>query len=404
MRVVFFSFYYPPDLSAGSFRAISLAEALEKKLNNADEIHVISTYPNRYANHQINTKKVKSFEDWGILKIHRIPVPVHSGGMFSQIKTFTVFAFSAYKLSKELKPDFIIGTTSRLMTGILTYLSSNIQNRKYFIDLRDIFSESISDLFMQRNKFFGKLLKEFFFFIERKVLVKASGVNIVSEGFIEYFSSYGIDTSNWTFFPNGIDKEFLGFNSSSKILKKKIITIVYAGNIGKGQGLETIIPETAKRLGNAYQFLVIGDGSSAHLLLKAVKRESLTNVVLYPPVSRPELIKFYRKADILFLHLNDISAFKRVLPSKIFEYGVMKKPILAGLSGYSAKFLNNNISSATIFNPGDSEAASSAIRNISLADSPSESDITKFVNMYSREIIMNQMAEHLRDHIYKSYE
>ena len=31
MKIVFFSFYYPPDLSAGSFRAVALSEALDKK-------------------------------------------------------------------------------------------------------------------------------------------------------------------------------------------------------------------------------------------------------------------------------------------------------------------------------------------------------------------------------------
>ena len=51
IKVVFFSFYYPPDLSAGSFRSISLAQELSKKLSSNDEIHIITTHPNRYASH-----------------------------------------------------------------------------------------------------------------------------------------------------------------------------------------------------------------------------------------------------------------------------------------------------------------------------------------------------------------
>ena len=30
MKIVFFSFYFPPDLSAGSFRSVALSKALEK--------------------------------------------------------------------------------------------------------------------------------------------------------------------------------------------------------------------------------------------------------------------------------------------------------------------------------------------------------------------------------------
>mgnify|MGYP000389056443 CR=1 FL=1 len=132
MKIVFFTFYYPPDLSAGSFRAIALAKALEKKLSNVDELHVITTHPNRYVNHQIDDVVVDVESD-GKLFIHRIVVPSHQSGMIAQMRTFAVFAFSAYQLSKNLKPDFLIGTTSRLMTGVLTSIVARVQKRKYFI-------------------------------------------------------------------------------------------------------------------------------------------------------------------------------------------------------------------------------------------------------------------------------
>ena len=45
--------------------------------------------------------------------------------------------------------------------------------------------------------------------------------------------------------------------------------------------------------------------------------------------------------DVLFLHLNDYSAFRKVIPSKIFEYAATGKPIVAGVSGYAAEFLRH---------------------------------------------------------------
>ena len=55
------------------------------------------------------------------------------------------------------------------------------------------------------------------------------------------------------------------------------------------------------------------------------------------------LLEYYKNADILFLHLKNIAAFKRVLPSKVFEYGALGKPIVAGVSGYSANFIKQNL-------------------------------------------------------------
>ena len=82
----------------------------------------------------------------------------------------------------------------------------------------------------------------------------AAGVNVVSEGFPEYFQTKGIDTSSWSFFSNGVDKEFLSFSCASKGGLQNIKTILYAGNIGSGQGLEVILPDVAKKLGKNYQF------------------------------------------------------------------------------------------------------------------------------------------------------
>jgi len=53
MKIVFFTFYYPPDLSAGSFRAVALARALAKKLGTNDELHVITTHTYRYASQRV---------------------------------------------------------------------------------------------------------------------------------------------------------------------------------------------------------------------------------------------------------------------------------------------------------------------------------------------------------------
>ena len=56
------------------------------------------------------------------------------------------------------------------------------------------------------------------------------------------------------------------------------------------------------------------------------------------PVSRSDLFDEYKNADVLFLHLNDYAAFRKVLPSKIFEYAATGKPILAGVAGYMQNF------------------------------------------------------------------
>ena len=391
MKIVFFTFYYPPDLSAGSFRSVALAQALSKKIDSNDELHVITTHPNRYASYKAAANNI---ELDGKITIHRILVPSHRSGMLSQTRAFGVYAISAYRLCKQLNPSFLIGTTSRLMTGLLTGVSARKIGCRYFIDLRDIFSESISELFSRKNQILGGVSKTVFSFLERKLFNNAAGVNVVSEGFYEYFQKEGIDTSNWSFFPNGVDQEFTNLVTNKDVASKKVKTILYAGNIGSGQGLDFVLPSIAKKLGNDYHLLVIGDGGKRVILEEKINHKNIDNVKVLPPVSRPKLIDYYKNADILFLHLNNIPAFRRVLPSKIFEYAALGKPIVAGLSGYSAKFLNKNIPYATVFDPGNVDQCVNFIKKAESIKIDKDK-IDMFIKEYAREKIMKKMATHI---------
>ncbi|GHT67069.1 hypothetical protein AGMMS50239_29590 [Bacteroidia bacterium] len=129
--------------------------------------------------------------------------------------------------------------------------------------------------------------------------------------------------------------------------------IVYAGNIGEGQGLEKIVPLSARLLSKDYKFLIIGDGGSKQKLKDEILMQGIDNVELKDPVNREELKQIYKNADFLFLHLNDYKAFEKVLPSKIFELATYDKPIIAGVAGYAFQFIKNNIPNVILFKPCD---------------------------------------------------
>lgn len=391
MKIVFFTFYFPPDIGAGAFRSVAFSKSLKRKLKDDDKVHVITAHPNRYKAHRVKAKDIEIDE---MITIHRINVPAHSGTMFSQAYTFCVFFFYAFNLCRKLKPDFLIGTSSRLMTAILTWISASFLKKRYFIDMRDIFSETISDIFMQKNRMIGLIIKYIFLKLERWILSSAAGVNVVSGGFIKYFEKNGIDTSNWFFFPNGVDEDFVDFPMHDIEQKKKVKTILYAGNIGKGQGLEKIIPDIAKSLGSEYLIKIIGDGGAISILKESLKKENVKNIQLLPPVGRLELTQYYLEADVLFLHLNNIPAFKRVLPSKIFEYAALGKPIIGGLNGYSAEFMRQNIPYAQVFSPGDSKRAVKLILDSNSIEITRDM-VNKFVRKYLRVSIMDELAQEL---------
>jgi hypothetical protein len=115
------------------------------------------------------------------------------------------------------------------------------------------------------------------------------------------------------------------------------------------------------------------------------------NVELSAPMNRSELLEAYRRADVLFVHLNNLDAFKKVLPSKLFEYAAMGKPVWAGVAGFAAEFVRTEIANAAVFPPCDVDAALRAFETLRLQDEPRPA----FVAKYARTNINSAMANEI---------
>jgi UDP-N-acetylglucosamine:LPS N-acetylglucosamine transferase len=388
MKFCFFTFYYPPDLSAGSFRSIALVNALIEQMDKKSSLIVITTSPNRYKSYDVSSEFLTVKDN---LKIYRVKLPKHSGSMLSQSLIFVIYFIKAIKICFNEKPDFLIGTSGRLMTAILTWVSSILIKKPYLIDLRDIFSESIADIFAKKNKIVGKFFNRFFSYFDKCVLTNAASVNVVSMGFPEYFNKKGIDTSKWLFYPNGVDDIFVNNkNIKSKSTSSKI-SILYAGNIGHAQALHKIVPFAAKKLGRYYNFLIIGDGSAIGALKSVIKEYNVKNIEIIKPVDRETLLEYYRKSDVLFLNLDNIPAFMRVLPSKLFEYAAIGKPIVAGIQGYSGDFSSKYIPYSLIFKPEQIDECVEKIID-STRISVNKKEVDFFIDNFSRKSLMKSFA------------
>jgi len=347
------------------------------------QIDVVTTAPNRYISFR---QKAPRFESQGNVRVHRIPMPFHESGMTDQMRAFGAYYCGAMKLVSKNDYDIVFATSSRLFTA---FLGARIAKRKkipLYLDIRDIFVDTMTDILSPKLSWIAVPLMSL---IERYTFGAAKHINLVSEGFLKYFEDRYRQAS-FSFFTNGIDQEFLEASPTARIVneKKDMITVLYAGNIGEGQGLHFILPALAERLKTRLKFIIIGDGGQCKKLKHAIDELSLKNVELIPPLSRNSLIEEYIKADVLFLHLNDYPAFKKVLPSKLFEYAAMGKPIWAGLSGYSASFVKAEIVGSEVFSPGDIDDAVHKLDALELITEPR----IEFIRKFKRGNIMNEMV------------
>lgn len=388
MRLLVLSFYFRPDLSAGSFRATSLVAELSRQAEAGDEISVLTTQPNRYRSFDV---EAEDEEQVGNVCIRRMPVPQHSSGMLDQARSYVAFAGSVLRdvWNHDRGYDVVFATSARLGTGALGAAVARRVGAPLYLDVRDLFLLNLSDMFARTpQRIVVPLLRN----VERWTIGTASRVSVVSPGFLTYLRSLRRDLE-YRVYTNGIDEEFLGVDFRSRRSSADEASVVlYAGNVGEGQGLEHVVPEAASRLAPGVEFWVVGDGGRRRALKERLRHAGEGTVRLLDPVPRKRLIELYRRADVLFLHLNDYEAFRRVLPSKVFEYAATGKPLLAGVEGVAREFIEEHVSNSSVFPPCDVDSLIRALDKLEMATRPRRS----FVERFKRSSITRQMASDIR--------
>jgi glycosyltransferase involved in cell wall biosynthesis len=168
-------------------------------------------------------------------------------------------------------------------------------------------------------------------------------VLVQSEAFVDRAVLAGADRQRIKYYPNWAESFYRPLIASE--IPSQLVNIpqgfriVFAGNLGEAQSLETII-DAAARLKNKpeIQWIIIGDGRRFEWMTQEVKRlELVGNITFlgrYPVESMPN---FFAAADALLVTLKADDVFAQTIPSKVQSYMACGKPVLAALNGEGAR-------------------------------------------------------------------
>ena len=397
--ILFISYYYPPELSAGAFRSKDLTRSIINHYNNKSGKLLVLTAKEYRHNQNINYQ-VLANENTNI-KIIRVKVPFKGGGLLKGLSNYISFAIIGFIKVFSYKPTHIFSTSGRLGTNFLAFIIANFKRSKLILDVRDVFSINLKRLILNNNEYLSKILFKFFIFIEKYIYSRANHVNVVSPCFIKIYSKLGFQTENWSTYTNGIDTQYLQ-NYKLNFAKQNINeskTILYAGNIGDGQKLDIFLKDFSKNLPFGWKFMIVGNGSRKKNIIHLINKYKLDNIVLAKPVARTELDDLYKKASVLLVSLGRELCLSYVIPSKIFEYGTYNKPILAGVRGFTSNFIKKELPLVNIFRPGDGLDAAKSLKELIKLEldkkSINELNIKKkfFMSKFNREKLSDRFIE-----------
>jgi colanic acid biosynthesis glycosyl transferase WcaI len=159
---------------------------------------------------------------------------------------------------------------------------------------------------------------------------------VISDGFKRNLQAKGVPDTKLSVIPNFIDIDFVTPQSKDNSFSRKFqlankFVVLFAGNMGFSQGLETVI-DAAKLLKDVsdIQFLMVGNGAGRGKAEAYLESLTLKNVRFLPFQPHEDLPSMYGAADICLVPLRRGFTNDSV-PCKLFTIMAAGKPAVAAV-------------------------------------------------------------------------
>lgn len=331
-RVLLISQYFPPDLTAAAFRLYETALCLDRL---GFDVTILTAQP-----HRSQAKPGEREEAPDALSVIRAPIlRIGDRGGVWYVVQFLSFMVSAvlWGLARtKVRFDFVVASSPPLFVGVSGWLLAMVKRGKLVMDIRDLWPDSAVATGQLPAR--GPLVA-LGQWLERFLYRRARLITCVAAPMKEIIAARVGGSCRVEVIYNGA---VTGSMRPEKRLQQsgtdQRLTITYAGNVGRSQGLEILVNAAAHFPDITFE--IIGSGVRHRAVRALAASKGLQNVFFTGPLSKAETSKRLARASALFLQLRDEPVFSTTIPSKVFDYLVADRPIIFGLRGEGADILS----------------------------------------------------------------
>lgn len=331
MKILVICQYYYPE----PFRITDICEELVRQ---GHEVMVVTGTPNYpmgeiypgYKNGQRMDEVING------VKVHRCVTAPRKTGAWNRLKNYFSYPKASKKYVKMLAGDFdvvFVNQLSPVMMAEAGIWYKKKHNKKLVLYCLDLWPESLCVGGIKKESTIYKVFK----ILSKNAYRNADEILITSRSFRTYLKDmFGISDERITYLPQYAETQFLGLKEKEQ---GEVFHLLFAGNIGAAQSVDTIIDAARILKEEAVMFHIVGDGSEIEHLKKL--SEDLTNVVFYGRKPLEEMPKYYEMADAMLVTLTDDPIISLTLPGKVQTYMAAGKPIVGAIDGETAVVLND---------------------------------------------------------------
>jgi glycosyltransferase involved in cell wall biosynthesis len=350
MRILIITQYFWPE----DFFINQLALTLK---NQGNEIVVATSKPN-YPDGKIYS----GYKGWGTSKeyfnkdieVFRIPTyPRFKGGSINLIINYLVFVICGSILFPFLlrnrKFDSILVFAGSPNAAIPAIFLKWIKRCQLTIWIQDLWPDTLFSTGHIKNKFLIDIIKK----IVKWTYKQSDTILVQSRAFINPVIKLS-ESSKVIYYPNvacvsiSHDEAESPISNEFKNILKSFFTVVFTGNIGTAQSMQTLIGAAQSLEKNKnIKFVLVGSGS----MLEWVKEKQLTlnldNIYIAGRYPNYSMDYIFKNSSCLLALLKSDEIFTYTIPGKIQAYLSSGIPIIASLNGEGARIIEESGSGLT---------------------------------------------------------
>ena len=341
LSVLIVSQYFSPE----AFGVNALVAELQERGHSVTVLTGMPNYPSGVF--------VDGYGGW---KVHRetwknasvIRIPIFARGQNSRLRlalNYLSFAVNASILAPffvKSRPDVILVYQMSPVTMALPAIVVKLFTRsKILLWVQDIWPESLVATGAVRNPIALVTLRLIVRFIYRC----SSVIAVQSRQFEKFIRPLARPARDIRYLPNTADRFYRPIQVPPDAPERKLFrpgfNILFAGNLGLAQDLETVLAAiTHLKDRKDIQWVFVGDGRRRawleHQILERGLADNVQILGSFPPEKMPS---FFAIADVLLITLRDERIFSLTVPSKLQTYLACGRPVLGAIAGEAASIL-----------------------------------------------------------------
>ena len=365
MKILVLSQYYEPE-------PIPKPGELARDLHaRGHAVTVVTGFPN-YPSGQLYDGFRLAFRqrsrDGEIPVVRAFEYPYHGRNAFGRIFNYVSFMLAAPLATFGLGPfDVIYVWHPPLTVGVAAWVIGLIHRAPFVYDVQDIWPEAAVLSGILRPGWVVNALRV----VERFVYRRADHVLVPTEEARANLIGKGVPPDRVTALPHWIDERLFDAAAASErdALRSSLgwsdrFVVLFTGNIGLVQGLETVI-EAASHVNERDVILsFVGDGADRSRLQAMASKSGVGNRVQFidrQPVDR--MPAYMAAADALLVHLRASPLSRTVIPTKTMSYLAAGRPILMAMEGAAGELVHR-AGAGIVVPSGDPGALASAVDSL----------------------------------------